>query len=100
MDLDINVDIMKNYNKMKVMHERNQKLNIIKSLYKINLLKQHTLAKSSKIKEDKQTILEDKPAILEDKPEDKPAILEQSNEINVTKNKYTILKKGTIIVKK
>ena len=89
MDLDINVDIMKNYNKMKVIHERNQKLNIIKSLYKINLLKQHTLAKSSKIREDK-------PAILEDKP----AILQQSNEINVTKNKYTILKKGTIIVKK
>ena len=89
MDLDINVDIMKNYNKFKVMHERNQKLNIIKSLYKINLLKQHTLAKSLKIKEDKQEILQDKQEILQ-----------QSNEINVTKKKYTILKKGTIIVKK
>ena len=89
MDLDINVDIMKNYNKFKVMHERNQKLNIIKSLYKINLLKQHTLAKSLKIKEDKQEILQDKQEILQ-----------QSNEINVTKNKYTILKKGTIFVKK
>ena len=93
MDLDINIDIMKNYNKMKIIHERNQKLNIIKSLYKINLLKQYTLAKSLKIKEDKS---QDKPEILEDKPE----ILQQSNEINVTKNKYTILKKGTIIVKK
>ena len=92
MDLDINVDIMKNYNKFKVMHERNQKLNIIKSLYKINLLKQHTLAKSSKNKQDKQ----DKQPILQDKQ----PILQQSNEINVTKNKYTILKKGTIIVKK
>ena len=71
------------------MHERNQKLNIIKSLYKINLLKQHTLAKSLKIKEDKQEILQDKQEILQ-----------QSNEINVTKKKYTILKKGTIIVKK
>ena len=89
MDLDINVDIMKNYNKFKVMHERNQKLNIIKSLYKINLLKQHTLAKSSKNKQDKQPILQDKQPILQ-----------QSNEINVTKKKYTILKKGTIIVKK
>ena len=89
MNLDINVDIMKNYNKMNVMHERNKKLNIIKSLYKINLLKQHALAKSSKIKEDKQEILQDKQEILQ-----------QSNEINVTKKKYTILKKGTIIVKK
>ena len=100
--LDINVDIMKSYNKMKF--DRNQKtgLNVIKKIVLQNIIFQQKklLEKNNRLEEKKPEILEEKkPEILEEKPQ----ILEeniQKTKITVPhSNGYNKIRKGLVVIK-
>jgi hypothetical protein len=85
--LDINVDIMKGYNKMKF--DRNQKtgLNAIK-----HLIIQNKILQQKKLLEKRDRLEEKKPEILEENIQKPKTPIQHST-------KYNIIKKGQVVMK-
>jgi hypothetical protein len=111
MNLDINVDILRNYNKMKslkLITGRNKQIKSLQNNYaRSELIRKHNLFIKNKRQNSllHTTILEENnilhPTILEENNVVEPSILEENNidfkTSNTSSDRYTIIKTGIVL---